>query len=136
LPDLLIQVWICFLISGVNLLAHLGDGTDNDGGVAGLTGDNHQRVFTLRLRYLPGGAPYNFYQQGVQLPPQGQQQVYRDAYGNIINPQSAQQLAGGLGVGVANIGNSLSSFVAQNPLLVLGGTLALVLLFTRPPSRR
>lgn len=59
-----------------------------------------------------------------------------DANGNLISTASAAQLAGGLGVAGATAANSISNFVKQNPLLILGGVAAILLLMTRPPGRR
>lgn len=41
-----------------------------------------------------------------------------------------------LGTSVGGIGDTISRIVQENPLLVLGGGLALVLLMMKPPSRR
>jgi hypothetical protein len=83
-----------------------------------------------------GGAPFNFYQQAGSLLGAAPAGYTRNAQGQLIPLQSAANLAGGLGVGVAQIGNSFSNFITQNPLLVLGGGFALLLLFMRPPGRR
>jgi len=58
------------------------------------------------------------------------------ASGQLIPLASAANLAGGLGVGAATIGNSLSNFVQQNPMLLLGGGVLLLFLFMKPPGRR
>jgi hypothetical protein len=47
-----------------------------------------------------------------------------------------RQIGSNVGGAVGNIGQSISDFVQANPLLVLGGGAALVLLFMRPPGRR
>lgn len=56
----------------------------------------------------------------------------------LINPQTgtAQSLGAGLGSAAGTLGQSFSSFVQGNPLLVLGIGAAVVLLFMKPPSRR
>jgi|SRR6267142_5984847 len=56
--------------------------------------------------------------------------------GQLIPVSSAANLGGGLGAGVAGIGNSLSAFVQENPMLLLGGGVLLLFLFMKPPSRR
>lgn len=55
-----------------------------------------------------------------------------------IDPQTGTATALGAAAGgaVGSIGQAVSDFVQQNPLLVLGGGVALVLLFMKPPSRR
>lgn len=62
-----------------------------------------------------------------QAAPEG---YYYDERGTL------RQVGSAVGGAVGNIGQSLSDFVTQNPLLVLGGGVALVLLFMKPPSRR
>lgn len=47
-----------------------------------------------------------------------------------------RQIGSNVGGAVGSIGQSLSDFVQRNPLLVLGGGAALVLLFMSPPRRR
>jgi hypothetical protein len=70
---------------------------------------------------------------GIQQPGGG---VVYGADGSIVSTGSAAASGAQLGAGLANVGNSLSSFVAANPLLVLGGAVALFLLFKEPPRRR
>lgn len=71
-------------------------------------------------------------QQG-QVAPSGY--VYNQQ-GQLISLASAQAALGGVGVAGATLTNSISNFVQQNPMIVLGLGVGLVLLFTRPPSRR
>lgn len=72
----------------------------------------------------PGGT---YEAPGGGQAPQG---YYYDERGTL------QQIGGAVGGAVGGIGQSLSDFVTRNPLLVLGGGLAVVLLFMKPPSRR
>jgi hypothetical protein len=85
-----------------------------------------------------GGTPAGFYQQasigGIQRQaPAGY--VYNQQ-GQLVSLSSAYQVAGGVGAGVGQIANSLTNFVTQNPLLILGGAAMLFLLFMKPPGRR
>lgn len=49
---------------------------------------------------------------------------------------SLRQIGSEVGGAVGSVGQSVSDFVQRNPLLVLGGGVALVLLFMTPPRRR
>lgn len=83
-----------------------------------------------------GGAPYNYYQQGVGLPQTTPAGYTRNAQNQLVPIGSAYQLAGGVGAGGAQIANSLTNFITQNPLLVLGGVAAVFLLMMKPPGGR
>lgn len=61
------------------------------------------------------------------IPPEG---YYYDQSGSLRKVGSA------VGGAVGSVGQSLMDFVRTNPLLVLGGGVALVLLFMNPPKRR
>lgn len=64
---------------------------------------------------------------GSQVAPEG---YYYDQSGSLRKVGSA------VGGAVGSVGQSLMDFVRTNPLLVLGGGAALVLLFMNPPRRR
>jgi len=122
-----------------------GSGDETEGGGSG-GGIDWGSIINAGIHAAPaiiqaaegGGAPWNYYQQAVSQPQQSAvpQGYYRDTSGQLIPLGSAQQVAGGVGVGVAQIGNSLSSFVTQNPMLVLGAGVLVLFLFMKPPGRR
>ncbi len=121
-------------------------GSDGVGGMdRGVSGIDWGSILPTIIKSTPAivqaargqGTPTGFYGQSYQLPqlvPTGYQ---RDpTTGQLIPLGSAAQAAGGLGLGIAQIGNSLTGFIVQNPLLILGGVVALALLFKQPPRRR
>lgn len=81
--------------------------------------------------YYPSAIPQGNNQQYSQIPP-----GYAYQNGQLIPIDSAASAGAQAGEGIANLTNSVSTFVTQNPLLVLGGVVGLLLLFRQPPSRR
>lgn len=83
------------------------------------------------------GVPPGYYPTAVQ----GQQVQYQQIPEGY-EYQNGQLVRGGAGVGaqagqgIENLANSVTTFVTNNPLIVLGGVVGLVLLFRQPPSRR
>lgn len=81
--------------------------------------------------YYPINAPGYTTQQYSQIPP-----GYAYQNGQLVPVGSAANAGAQAGAGFANLANSVSTFVTNNPLVVLGGAVALLLLFKTPPSRR
>lgn len=120
-----------------------GDGSGDDGG----GGIDWGAIINAGIHAAPAiiqaaegqGAPWNYYNQAIGTTQARQPAPAGYAYNaanQLVPLASAGALAGGLGVGVAQVTNSLGAFVTQNPLLVLGSVMAVVLLMSRPPGRR
>lgn len=83
------------------------------------------------------GVPQGYYPSAL---PQGQTYPLQGPSG--YSYQDGRLVVGSAGVGATagqgfeNLANSVSMFVTNNPLVVLGGVVGLVLLFKAPPSRR
>lgn len=120
-----------------------GTGTRGSGGSgSGTGGFDWSQVFGVITQAAPAiisaargqGVPAGYYPGAVQQGQQGYPQGYYP--GEAVNQYGAANAGALAGQGLANLGNSVSTFVSSNPLLVLGGTVALLLLFKSPPSRR
>lgn len=137
--------------------AHLGlppplPGTVGSTPSSGSGGFDWSQIFSTITQVLPAtisavrgqGVPPGYYpiNQGSTQSPSIQPQYspippgYEYRNGELIAIGSASRAGAQAGEGVANIANSIGTFVSQNSGVVLIGGAMLLFLFMRPPGRR